>query len=442
MSLIFPEIAGQRDDVPAGRWVLRVGGTARGTASCDIGNRILEVPLGPGNLDRVVRLHELMHLRLSPLVTPSVEFPKDVAPRALECAEELRVNHVLNLLGMDTELLCDGSEKSGGERLVAGGHWNEAVCFLAAVMGTGGEKSYLSGVAKANREWAAALRVVRKRLHAIRDSLKLDTITGTTLRESGLNEGYETFTIPIARVLTRAMSARVPHDALERRQFARSLEPGGRRPPTGRFADLKWAGDEPDWLSRRFASVPKWRPYATGTSMRYPSRLLTDPHRRAFGRRARGRGGVVVIDQSGSMDLSVDDLERVLRVSPDATILGYSHRPGDIGSTPNVWTIALPGSRSVVTREGNVGNGVDGPVLEWAARWRRPGEPLVWVTDGQITDSHDHPDPRLAQECARLVRRHGVRMVRSVAEVGPSLRNGRLADQEKFGRVGQKLREI
>jgi hypothetical protein len=55
---------------------------------------------------------------------------------------------------------------------------------------------------------------------------------------------------------------------------------------------------------------------------------------------------------------------------------------------------------------GNVGNGVDGPVLRWAHRTRRSGERIVWVTDGQVTDSNDHPNPRLSRECAELVRRH------------------------------------
>ena len=35
---------------------------------------------------------------------------------------------------------------------------------------------------------------------------------------------------------------------------------------------------------------------------------------------------------------------------------------------------------------------------------RRVDEPLVWVTDGQVTDSHDHPDESLTADCAELVR--------------------------------------
>jgi hypothetical protein len=45
----------------------------------------------------------------------------------------------------------------------------------------------------------------------------------------------------------------------------------------------------------------------------YPSRLLTDPHRRGFAQRASRVGGVIVIDQSGSMDLELDEVASLVR---------------------------------------------------------------------------------------------------------------------------------
>jgi hypothetical protein len=91
-----------------------------------------------------------------------------------------------------------------------------------------------------------------------------------------------------------------------------------------------------------------------------------------------------------------------------------------------------------------VGNGVDGPVLRWAVGERRGREPVVWVTDGQVTDSHDHPDDALSEECARLVLSNQIRMVRGLDEVARvfSNRASRSSGGVEFGRVGRKMHEI
>ncbi|MDE3065662.1 MAG: hypothetical protein KGJ36_08320, partial [Acidobacteriota bacterium] len=186
-------------------------------------------------------------------------------------------------------------------------------------------------------------------------------------------------------------------------------------------------------------------PATTGTALRHPGRLLTDPRRRAFARAARCGGGVVLIDQSGSMDLAPEQLGELVRRAPDALVVGYSHRPGDLGATPNVWVLADRGRVAAAWPAGNVGNGVDGPALRYALARRRAREPVVWVTDGQVTDSHDHPAEALTAECAELVRRHGVRLVRDLAGIGPALRSGSLGRAGRlgqFGRVGRKLQEL
>jgi dihydropteroate synthase len=69
---------------------------------------------------------------------------------------------------------------------------------------------------------------------------------------------------------------------------------------------------------------------------------------------------------------------------------------------------------------------------------------VVWVTDGQVTDSHDHPDEALAAACASLVRRHGIRLARDLTEAANALRTNRPLTRSRcseFGRVGRKLLE-
>lgn len=446
MSVVHPElVTGRQDGFVNAPWTVKPGSTRRGEASCNLTERILEVPLGSDATSRVVRAHELMHARVSPHVIDHYGALDEMAPRALECAEELRINTLIARLDFDVSLLCDGSEKGGAQRIAEGGDWSEALCFLMAVLGTGGEKSFLAGIRQIEPSWMSGLRAVRKRARGLMDSLPSPSLGATLLNAEQLPSGYANSTVVLARILTQSMAARPPRTPEELRSFRRSLEPGGRRPPTGRFAPLVF--DETVAMSSRARGAGLRRPRAntSGLTMRYPSRLLTDERKRAFAGRSSFHGGVVIIDQSGSMDIDEASLSLLLRRAPDALVIGYSHRPGDNGLTPNVWILADRGSVATKVLSGNIGNGVDGAVLEWALRHRKSSEPIVWITDGQVTDSHDHPDERLTVQCAELVRRHRIRLVKELSGAGRALSYGPTTGRSQlsqFGRLGRKLLEM
>lgn len=440
---VFPElVTGRDDDFAVRAWRVREGSSLRGEASCNITDRILEVPFGADPGSRVVRAHELMHARVSPHGLEWERLFADVSARALECAEELRVNTLLARLGFEVSLLRDGSEKVGGQRLAGTGDWGSAVCFLLAVLGTGAERDYLAGVRNVNASWLPGLRAIRKRALQVMDQCATKTLAATHYDEDGVPVGYALSTVVLARLITQSMRARPPEGPEELRRFRRSLEPGGRRPPTGRFAELAFSLDEPDLRATTTSAVRRRAASTTGTVMRHPGRLLTDDQQRAFTRVARGPGGVVVIDQSGSMNIEPEELAALLRRAPDALVVGYSHRPGDGGGTPNAWLLARRGRVSSHCPSGNVGNGVDGPILRWALAQRRRREPVVWVTDGQVTDSHDYPDERLTAECAALVVRHRIRLVADLDGVASCLVAGtvlRRPNYQGFGRIGREL---
>jgi hypothetical protein len=380
-----------------------------------------------------------MHVRVSPC--QCFASSGDVSLRSLECAEEFRVNTLLARLGFSTTLLRDGSEKSGGKRIAEAGNWCEAVRFLLAVLGTGAERDFLTGLKSAQPTWGPGLRAVRSRVLKFVSVLGADELSDTSLDDLGVPRGYANVTVELARLVERAASARVPRGPESLRAFRRSLEPGARRAPSGVFATLVFDKGN---STNRVLERPQWRrdrASVSGVVMRYPSRLLTDDLQRAFGAKRRCQGGVVIVDQSGSMDIDPTHLTALLARAPAALVIGYSHRPGDVASTPNVWVLAHDGQLSSRYPSGNVGNGVDGPVLAWAASRARPGEPIVWVTDGQVTDSNDHPSEDLALECAVLVRRHRIRLVRELKDAGAALACHRPLVHSDFGRVGRKLLE-
>ena len=441
---VFPElVTGREDNFVAKRWRVDLGSTLRGDASCNLTERVLQVPWGEDPVSRVVRAHELVHARVSPHALAWAEVLGDVSPRALECAEEFRVNTLLARLGFDVALLRDGTEKVGARRLGSAGEWDQAVCFLLAVLGTGAERDFLAGIRSTQPSWSAGLRALRQRAIQLVGHYTTDTIGATILDGEGIPRGYAAVSVVLARLLTQTMAASVPQGSEALRQFRRSLAPGGRRPPTGRFAPLVFDRTVTTRCRPRSRGLRRASPRVSGTVMRYPNRLLLDPHQRAFAGARHPHGGVVVVDQSGSMDIDHDQLVLLMKRAPDATVVGYSHRPGDLGATPNVWVLADRRGVAVSCPSGNVGNGVDGPVVAWALSQRRGREPLVWVTDGQITDSHDHPDEILASECARLVLEHGIILARDLADVARMLRAPiSVPAWNRYGRLGRKILEI
>ncbi len=386
-----------------------------------------------------------MHARVSPHLREHYGALEDMSPRALECAEEFRINTLVARLGFDVALLRDGSEKIGGRRLGESGDWSEALCFMLAVLATGSEKEYLAGVRQAQPTWMAGMRAVRKRALGIVGPFTSAALGATRLNDDQLPSGYANVTVVLARLLSQSMVARPPVTPDELRAFRRSLEPGGRRPATGRFAELVFDTSLEMSSRTRSGGLRRARAATSGSTMRYPSRLLTDQYKRAFAQRTSVHGGIVLVDQSGSMDLDESALGALLQRAPDALVVGYSHRPGDGGATPNVWILADRGAVAKTCPSGNVGNGVDGAVLRWAIARRRVNEPIVWVTDGQVTDSHDHPDETLTIDCATLVVRHRIRLVREMDDAGRALSSGRTASATQwrdFGRIGRKLQQM
>jgi len=441
---VYPALAAAREDgfVP-GPWTIQEGQARRGAASCDVNNRVMEVPGEPTMSARLVRAHELTHARVSP--TGDVlerAWAEGIHERALSCAEEARVNFLVGRAGFDVEHLCDGTEKDAGEKTALLGDWAEALCFAVATLNTGSEKPFMSGIRKGDKSWATPMKVILKRVNEILNGPSLSDVASTKITSDGYPLGFKEVTLPIARLLSMYMNVELPGDSDAMRRFRRGTVPGNRRPASGRFADLVWL-DQPEFdrVNKR-GVVRRTKPSQTGQVMRYPSRLLTDPQKRVMGQKSRTDGGLVIIDQSGSMDLPLEEVRAFARRFPRARLVGYSHRPGDVGRTPNCWFLAANGKVFETEIPANIGNGVDGPILKWAIANRRGHEPLVWVCDGQVTDSHDHPGDTLTKECAELILRNKIRIVTHLSQVPNALahpRGLRQSEYKNFGRIGRAL---
>ena len=151
-----------------------------------------------------------------------------------------------------------------------------------------------------------------------------------------------------------------------------------------------------------------------GHAPRRVSRLYTDPQKRVFDRKIRTRGGVVLLDQSGSMSLEAEQVDAMIAAAGGAVVIGYSDNGEGFANT---WIHAKEGRRSQTAPMGGNGNAVDASALRYAiAQRQRNHEPIVWVTDGWAYDKQGDMGDKQLTEIRGLVLRHGVTMVETAGE--------------------------
>ena len=443
--LAMPEWLSRKDSGPES-WTVTEGTPTRGDAWTNFGAHTMKVPAGATELERVIRAHEMMHVKVSPhSISPEQVEQLDILPSPEESmnlliqAEEFRVNMLCQEAGFDMKgTLSDGSEKLAGETVAKNNDWNTAVGMMGAMAGTKSAVELLKGIKKHDPDMAKNLREVEKVLmkNWRKDVRTLGTekIANTKPnRTTGLPRGFHHNTVKYARMLRDAMSfdsgdgdgepdddgvGITPsdvRDAMERRtsrgQWAKLIE---RKVPKPRSVDGR--------LGRKRV------PSDIGRNPRRLNRMLTDPDRRIFDKRVRAKGGIVLIDQSGSMNLSEDDLWAIIKEAPACVIIGYSHQPHS-HDTPNVWVMADRGKVCADIPTGNGGNGVDGPAIRFALQHRRKGEPFIWVCDGIVTDYRDHGSSNLSKECIKLVEVNGIHMVDDAEEAIRALRKARQGEK-------------
>lgn len=435
----MPEFISRKDMAPQ-PWKVEEGAPVRGDAWTNMRAAQMRVPYGADELSRSVRAHEMMHAKVSPSNNDSMR----ALPVSFDCimaAEEFRVNSLIASAGFDADALRDGSESQSGKILGQNGDWNGIVRMVASTAGTKACADLLRGLKQSSPELALRAREVQKVLK--REWKKYEKRYGTsgiasTRDKDGLPLGFVRVTIPLAQFLQRIMTA----------------EQGAGEPDPNANPDLPDVADIARGKSKQFARLiekeltksrvvdgklgRKRIACNIGKNPRRINRMLTDPERRIFDRRAKGKGGVVLIDQSGSMQLSEQDIHNLIESAPGCTIVGYSH---SIGSTdiPNTWVIADKGRVADEIPDGNGGNGVDGPAIRFSLNKRKSGEPFIWVCDGYVTAGEDDDYyQNLGEECASLVVKHGIHMVHDMKQAVSALKiasNGHRLETKAVGYI-------
>ena len=169
-------------------------------------------------------------------------------------------------------------------------------------------------------------------------------------------------------------------------------------------------------------------PMPYGKSIRFIVREDTDPEQRVFARKTRATGGIVVVDCSGSMSFGVEDLDRIMAATAGATVLCYSSGRESEGGA-NIWLVAKGGRRTSVLPDFPGNNGVDGPALEYGLSLRRHNEPVVWISDTQVTGAGDICSNLLRDWCLDFCHKHGIHITRNSHTAASLLRKLQLGQK-------------
>lgn len=463
-----------REDVPHGRWTVEDCRPVRGEPRTSIDQRVMFAPSSDAELDRVIRGHEMLHAKLSPNHSQMEAWVArgHASQTALIVAEELRINYLAQQAGFDVKShLADGDETQAGEILAQRKDWAGAVATCFATVGTAGHKKFLNGIRRHNRAWGDALNDIGKRaLREIKKAHKSGSLASTescSSWDAGLDPELAPFgfshTERIGEWVDRLASFPPPEKPKPKGKGkdgdgeGGNSEPGDGQPdpskgkdgdgdrdgnPHGKVGPVDGHGPTPSWAELIVSREPMPRIHngnigkkRTATNMgRRPRRLhryMTDPAKRVFDRNVRGSGGMVIIDASGSMSFTTEQIAEIVDNAKGATVAIYSIRGT---KNPNFWVIADKGRmvQNVEYIDYGHGNGVDYPAIVWGVENRQNSKtPLVWVTDGGVSGAGDSFHDGLTLQCIEYARKHGYIVVSDVDEAISELSKLRIGGTAK-----------
>lgn len=147
----------------------------------------------------------------------------------------------------------------------------------------------------------------------------------------------------------------------------------------------------------------------TGVVPKHIGRLLSD--QRLFDIKRKRPGGSVLIDTSGSMGLSEDDIDKLVMAAPGCTVAVYGGMHGDDGRMRLLASKGYVAERQYRTRAGCGANLIDGPALMWLAK---QNEPRFWVSDGLVTGTNECSNATLKAESIYICKRYHIKRVDDV----------------------------
>jgi len=435
-----PEIITRTDEKTDGRWTVYAQPTSSNSAFAVIDQNVMSVPVSHDEISRHIQAHEMTHAKISP---SEKQMGKVWSGRgyasvpAMVACEELRVHSYLTAKGFETSTyIRNGAGEYIGSRCQT---LHEATLNAIRFARTAEYEPFLKGVLRNFPQWEERIRAIVDGAISIYGNLinsdSNHTRESFTKTSNGVRGHGFRHTESCAQWVELMVMAN-ENETVEKpanNQFEqdnlspkKSVAESIKNSAEAKSYEHKWGAGLPAkgigdmWQKLNIAtpmltrnavgSIGKKRTAAQfGKNPRRISRLYSDPQMRIFDRVTRGTGGVVIIDNSGSMSLSEAQVKKMLESAPSATVATYS---AGRANQSNLWVIGRKGKMVDTIPQPHGGNGVDGPALEWAVKQRKnPKDPIIWVSDGGVTGKSDHYDDNLVMACIAFCKRHNIYVV-------------------------------
>lgn len=421
-----------RQDEEFGRWTIDDCPPERGLPSTDIVSREMTIPMDDDEVARAIRAHEVMHSKIS----PGTRYPEWVkrgwaSDRAMRAVEEVRVNHLCDRIGVPVkQYLKDGGERSQAERTAELNKWSDAVYGVVINSECASLPEYIKGIKKHKPEWVKPLKAISKKI--------VKELKDVHMSELSSTEEGEYCPAPMGFAFTEKLATWLDNIAkLDPDEAQRNAEESEKKAPISEEEIMKSKpghNDDDDsaapylaaWgqLNPTVATLDKTLPgsiarkrraSATGRNPRRIHRMLTDPERRIFDTRSRGKGGIILIDASGSMSFQESDIYEILINAPGALVAMYAENNDGSSGRPNLYVLAKDGKMVSEIPERQSGNNVDYPALVWAVMQRSSNKtPIIWVTDGAVTSVNGDYYDSLALQCFHFCKKERIMVANDV----------------------------
>jgi hypothetical protein len=371
-----------------------------GLGSVDTVHRVMAVPLGVSESARHVKAHELAHAKITPRHAAHKLAKKyGISMAALQCVEDLRVHRFLRHCQLETGGVLMTQETS--DRLLNDeSHTTRdiALHFVGSLY-TPDYDLIKASAAKVRSDEDVA--EIERRVLLIERRMNQAKLLFRPI-------GFRNATAPCARLFDALFpeAGRSDGDAVPLEILLKGSDTR-RRSGCAKWGKLTVVVPHLSEL-HPVPSLSRRNSYTDeGTTLKAPYRLPIDG--RVFSRRRVDRGGTVLIDASGSMALSLEDIRRLVLAAPSAVVAIYCGT-GKFGTLTVVARKGRVVDHAGLVKARTYGNGniVDGPALEWLGK--QPG-PRVWVSDGFVTGVNDTTSVDLGAAAQVTCNRGSIRRV-------------------------------
>lgn len=405
-------------------------GVREGQPFINFDKQYLSVPLDDSPSSCFLRAHEAAHLKWTP--GKDADLQAEAAKlgwATLQAVEDNRMHALLATVGVDVTPggMKPTERKALIDALVASGNLRDTTLCAVASYGTGDYPDLAAAVAEsplsnalqlaAEVRWRIATGGVTDFANMLAVARWLESVIG---RDPAGKYGRG-FCLPGGELHPLLRMYGGPSVDTDDCPWVLSEDDGPPGPALkGPLPGLvPWGTMTVDEPERPLPAAPRkagYRAEDTGSYLRGPHRLLTDA--RVFATKRRHKGGSVLVDFSGSMNLKETEVERILANAP-ATVIAVYSADRDKGV---LRVLARDGRRvtgDLVKRPSGSCNVIDGPALDWLAA---QDEPRFWLSDGLVTGVGDATGTGNTQYANRVTDDAKITRVRTTAELFVSLR--------------------